>query len=160
MLRSASSRLAASWRLAPACARNIGDHAPKARPHARLPRKQPLTLAPQLADSLVAFTAVTPEGRRYPVVGRIGTSLASALGGSSHAEVASHVGILSPRYGAEAHVRVAHEFMPRLPPLDEDAMDALNEIADDVRADSRLASTVRREGFMGAGACLKLRRGP
>jgi hypothetical protein len=92
---------------------------------------------------MVALTAVTPEGRRFPVFGRIGQNLASALAGCAYPDISSHVAVLSPRHGEEAHVRVAHEFISRLAPLDEDGRDRLGEIADDVRDDSRLASTVR-----------------
>jgi hypothetical protein len=92
---------------------------------------------------MVALTAVTPEGRRFPVFGRIGQNLASALAGCAYPDISSHVAVLSPRHGEEAHVRVAHEFISRLAPLDEDGRDRLDEICDDVRDDSRLASTVR-----------------
>jgi hypothetical protein len=113
---------------------------------------------------MVALTAVTREGRRYPVFGRIGTTLAEALAGSTNPEVSGATAVLSPRHGAEAHVRVAHEFVGRLPPLDDDARDALESAADEVAPDSRLASTVRAhaaararlraEGRTGAGGRL------
>jgi hypothetical protein len=101
---------------------------------------------------MVALTAVTPEGRRFPVFGRVGTSLASALAGCSYPAISSYVAVLSPRHGEEAHVRVAHEFLPRLAPLDEDGRDRLEEVADDVRDDSRLASTVRATWLRAAWA--------
>lgn len=96
--------------------------------------------APRVTDSMIAITAVLPDGRRLPLLARTGVSLADALAGSPHAELAECAPALSPKHGHEAHVRVAHNHP--LPPLDEHERDRLSSIADDVQADSRLASSL------------------
>jgi len=89
---------------------------------------------------MVALTAVLPDGRRLPFFGRVGTSLASALRTSPHAELSASAPVLGAQRGAEAHVRVAHTHP--LAPLDEEEEMTLRSFCDDVRPDSRLASTL------------------
>jgi hypothetical protein len=93
-----------------------------------------------VTDSLIALTAVLPDGHRLPLFGQLGRTLAHALANSPYTALSSAAPVLSPQYGPEAHVRVAHNHP--LPELDENARDALLAVADGVKPDSRLASTL------------------
>ena len=89
---------------------------------------------------MVALTVALPDGRRMPLLARVGQKLSEALGRSPNAELHASASFLSPKHGYEAHVRVAHTH--ELPALDEYAADELRSLADEVQADSRLASTL------------------
>ena len=133
--------------LRPALARSIGG-APKVRCAAPAPQRPALSALlrfAQLSCSQVAITVVDPQGRRFPVFGRIGTSLAEAMAGSTHPELVGSTVQLSPKHGPEGHVRVAHEFARRMGPLDDDAADELRELCEEVADDSRLASKARSQ---------------
>ncbi len=93
-----------------------------------------------MLDSTVALTAVLPDGRRLPLLGRVGQRLSDALARSAYEELSHAAPKLSPRHGHEAHVRVAHNHA--LPPLEENEQEELRTIADNVMPDSRLASTL------------------
>ena len=86
---------------------------------------------------------VDPAGRRFPVFGLVGRTLAEAIAGASQPELEGSTVHLSPRHGPEGHVRVAHEFARRMPPLDAESQSELYYLADDVAEDSRLASKAR-----------------
>lgn len=131
--------------LRPALSRSIGG-APKVRCAAPEPletRTERALCVAQLSCSQVAITVVDPQGRRFPVFGRVGTSLAEAMAGSTHPELVGSTVQLSPKHGPEGHVRVAHEFARRMGPLDDDAADELRELCEEVADDSRLASKAR-----------------
>lgn len=89
---------------------------------------------------MVALTAVLPDGNRVPLLARVGQRLSDALGASTNPELASSAPVLSPKHGHEAHVRVAHN-VP-LPELSEEELRTLQMVAEAVRPDSRLASTL------------------
>ena len=89
---------------------------------------------------MIAITTVLPDGHRHPLLARVGTKLSEALAASQNREVASTAALLSPKYGHEAHVRVAHD-VP-LPPREEEESRQLELLAEDVRPDSRLARCV------------------
>ena len=95
-------------------------------------------------DSMVAITTVLPDGHRYPLLARVGTKLSEALAASQNGAVAASAALLSPKYGYEAHVRVAHD-VP-LAPRDEDEDRQLELLAEDIRPDSRLARCVQLVG--------------
>jgi hypothetical protein len=86
---------------------------------------------------MVAITTVLPDGHRYPLLARVGTKLSEALAASQNRAVAASAALLSPKYGHEAHVRVAHDVA--LAPRDEEEDRQLELLAEDVRPDSRLA---------------------
>jgi len=99
--------------------------------------------APLVKDSLVAITAVTQDGRRFPVLGRAGTSLADALAACQWQPVVGRMATLSCSWGSEAHVRIAHEWLDKVPAPDTQGVYDLDLLADGVASDSRLASKAR-----------------
>lgn len=99
--------------------------------------------APLVKDSLIAITAVTQDGRRFPVLGRAGTSLADALAGCQWQAVVGRMATLSCSWGSEAHVRIAHEWLDKVPAPDTQGLYDLDLLADGVASDSRLASKAR-----------------
>ena len=105
---------------------------------------------------MVAITAILPDGRRLPVLGRVGQTLAETLGSSACTELAARAPLLSPTYGHEAHVATVNVPQTALPPMNADARRQLAQVADGVRQDSRLASTLKltRE-WMGAVVALR-----
>lgn len=99
---------------------------------------------------MVGLTVITPEGGRFPLLGRVGQRLSDALAASPYEAVSSAAPSLSPRHGHEAHVRVGGEEAERVPPRSDDEAARLPQLADDVRPDSRLASFVVLDGGMNA----------
>ena len=95
---------------------------------------------------------VDPQGRRFPVFGLVGRTLAEAIAGASHPELEGATVHLSPRHGPEGHVRVAHEYSQRMEPLDAEAVMQLHYLAEEVAEDSRLASKARAAPAARAGA--------
>lgn len=86
---------------------------------------------------------VDPHGRRFPVFGLVGRTLAEALAGASHPELQGATVHLSPSHGPEGHVRVAHEYAQHMEPLDAEGTLQLHYLAEDIAEDSRLASKAR-----------------
>ena len=147
----AASALRAAGAALRSGARSIGG-APKVRLRSKaplsafVPRRPPDASAratPQLACNQVALTVVDPHGRRFPVFGLVGRTLAEALAGASHPELRGATVHLSPSHGPEGHVRVAHEYAQHMEPLDAEGTLQLHYLAEDIAEDSRLASKAR-----------------
>jgi hypothetical protein len=60
-----------------------------ARTPAMLASARSLGSAPKVLDVQVALTAVLPDGRRMPLIGRVGMTVASALRGSPLPELSA-----------------------------------------------------------------------
>mmetsp|Transcript_18579 Transcript_18579/g.25755 ORF Transcript_18579/g.25755 Transcript_18579/m.25755 type:complete len:147 (-) Transcript_18579:141-581(-) len=83
------------------------------------------TSAPKVTDNMIALTAMI-EGRRLPVLGRVGKNLADTLN-DCNGVVKSGGGPtwMSQCYGNEAHVSITEDFAMVVPPLNEDDADWL-----------------------------------
>ena len=80
------------------------------------------------------------DGVRHDVRGQVGETLANAL--ARGATLASAVPVVSVERGPDAHVYIPDEFLAKMPPLDADDVDKLEDVAIDMGKNSRLASQV------------------
>lgn len=80
------------------------------------------------------------DGVRHDVRGQVGETLANAL--ARDAALASAVPVVSIDRGPDAHVYIPDEFLAKMPPLDADDVDKLEDVAIDMGKNSRLASQV------------------
>ena len=93
----------------------------------------------RLAARSISLTVVR-DGVRHDVRGQVGETLANAL--ARDAALASAVPVVSIDRGPDAHVYVPDEYLAKMPPLDADEVDKLEDVAIDMGKNSRLASQV------------------
>ena len=93
----------------------------------------------RLSSRSVSLTVVR-DGVRHDVRGQVGETLANAL--ARDAALASAVPVVSIERGPDAHVYIPDEFLAKMPPLDADDVDKLEDVAIDMGKNSRLASQV------------------
>jgi hypothetical protein len=93
----------------------------------------------RLASRSISLTVVR-DGVRHDVRGQVGETLANAL--ARDAALASAVPVVSIDRGPDAHVYIPDEFLAKMPPLDADDVDKLEDVAIDMGKNSRLASQV------------------
>ena len=92
-----------------------------------------------VAESLVRFTAINDEGRRFEVAALPGRKLSGVLASS----VSSDRFVRSLREGWDAHVTIAREWLEKMPARTPEEEAKLEEMAEDVTTSSRVASFVK-----------------
>jgi len=94
----------------------------------------------------VALTAFTQDGKRVPLLGRLGTTLAETLKSSAELKKEMEGAVhLSPSQGSDSHVVIPEEFSSLIPGIQPEERDfMLNELCvpGTVTPMSRLASKI------------------